>query len=112
MSEFTVCYADNGYCLALDDKRIAGDKPVAMEGNVVASWVTKEKYVKERTCHMAKHEVDVSAWNAGLAEDDPEWLVSAWCWECSECREMLEESWHYCPNCGARIEQWQGRLDI
>ena len=61
-------------------------------------------YVRERTCHMVKHELDVSAWNAGLAEDDPERIVSAYCWECSECGEKLDqESWHYCPKCGARI---------
>lgn len=63
-------------------------------------------YVLERTCHMVKREMDVSAWNAGLAEDDPERLVSAYCWECSECGEKLgQESWHYCPNCGARITE-------
>lgn len=93
MSEFTVCYADNGYCLALDDTRIAGGKPAAMEDNVIASWITKEKYVKERTCHK-KHR-----------EDGYDF--------CSECGWNITcSNDRYCPNCGARIEQGQGRLDI
>ena len=92
MSEFTVCYADNGYCLLLDDKRIAGGKPAAMEGNVITSWVTKEKYVKERTCKR-KHKDGFDF--------------------CGECGHNITGGWAvFCPNCGARIEQGQGRLDI
>ena len=25
-------------------------------------------------------------------------------WKCSECEEIFSENYHYCPNCGARME--------
>ena len=26
-------------------------------------------------------------------------------WKCSECEEIFSENYHYCPNCGARMER-------
>ena len=44
MSQFTVCRSWNGYCLLLDDDRIAGGKPDYHEGNVIYEWRTRDTY--------------------------------------------------------------------
>lgn len=44
MSQFTVCRSWNGYCLLLDDDRIAGGKPDYHEGNVFYEWRTRDTY--------------------------------------------------------------------
>lgn len=44
MSKFTVCRSWSGYCLLLDDDRIAGGKPDYHEGNVFYEWKTRDTY--------------------------------------------------------------------
>lgn len=53
--------------------------------------MAKHGWVKERTCHMIVYKQD---------KDKPrheQWGV------CSECRELLEPSDNYCPNCGSKV---------
>lgn len=49
-------------------------------------------YVPERTCRIEK-------WPLGIHADDE--FVDI----CSNCRTDIDESYYYCPNCGARVKE-------
>ena len=44
MSDFTVVRSLDGYCLVLDNKRIAGGKPDYRGENVLVDWTTEVAY--------------------------------------------------------------------
>lgn len=44
MSDFTVVRSLDGYCLVLDNKRIAGGKPDYRGENVLVDWTTEVVY--------------------------------------------------------------------
>lgn len=44
MSDFTVLRSLDGYCLVLDNKRIAGGKPDYRGENVLVDWTTEVAY--------------------------------------------------------------------
>lgn len=69
MSRFTVCRSWNGYCLILDDDRIAGGKPDYHEGNVFYEW---------RTCNTYGPIDEIQAENVKLRELVKDLYESAW----------------------------------
>ena len=81
MSRFEVIRGVEGYCLALDDKRIAGPKPWG-GGDVIHAWETDKVYTQERTCEYIGDEISGG---------------------CSVCRGWLDPDCAYCPSCGAKV---------
>jgi len=97
MSKFEVIRGVEGYCLALDDTRVAGPKPWG-GGTVIHAWETDKEYRAERTCSFKTIEQFI---NSKRSRGD--------ICECTECGYtcargfVIDEHFLFCPNCGARV---------
>lgn len=90
MSDFTVLRSLDGYCLVLDNKRIAGGKPDYRGENVLVDWTTKVAYgpVDDLAAENAKlRELvrDMAAEMRGLGVD---FKRVGWCDYADRMREL------------------------
>lgn len=76
MSDFTVLRSLDGYCLVLDNKRIAGGKPDYRGENVLVDWTTEVAYGPVD---------DLAAENAKLRELVRD--MNKWLWNGADCTE-------------------------
>ena len=90
MSDFTVVRSLDGYCLVLDNKRIAGGKPDYRGENVLVDWTTEVAYgpVDDLAAENAKlRELlrDMAAEMRGLGVD---FKRVGWCDYADRMREL------------------------
>lgn len=99
MSQFTVCRSWDGYCLLLDDDRIAGGKPDYHESNVFYEWRTRDTYGPVD---------ELQAENAKLRELVRD--IYKLCWnglDCTECPKSFYDRCDKSDGCS-----WLGILHV